>query len=184
MKRQTIGVLMAIVVALVLTAAIHAAGQSRAIWFARHEKDLHEVLPQAESFSTEEGIYHHYRGWAREAAGETKLVGFAFLNNELGARAWGYSGEIQILVGLDLRGRVTGIKVLKHFEPYGFRSIDLPEYREQFTGKSVLDPFEVGDDIDGYTGATITTVAATRSIRHSARLLAKEFLTKKTDDQE
>jgi NosR/NirI family nitrous oxide reductase transcriptional regulator len=184
MKSSRIGTSMIIVGAVVLLTVIGAAGQSRAVWFAQHQEDLHDVVPQAESFSPEEGLYRHFRGYAAGEGDEKKLVGFAFLNNELGARAWGYSGEIQILVGLDLRGRLTGVKVLQHFEPYGFRSIDLPEYREQFEGKSVLEPFEVGEDIDGYSGATITTLAATRSIRHAARRMAKEFLTKKAVDEE
>ena len=56
-----------------------------------------------------------------------------------------------------------------HDEPFGYFSIDLPEFIEQFRGKSALAPMTVGDDIDGVSRATITNNAAVRSIRDSAR---------------
>lgn len=138
-----------------------------------------QVLPAAEVFESEDGLYKHVRGYVTDAAGEKQLVGFAFLTIDLGARSRGYNGVIPILVGMDIRGRITGLKILRHYEPYGYRSINRPDYGAQFKGKSVLDKFEVGDDIDGYSGATITTVAATKAIRHASRRMAREFLAEK-----
>jgi NosR/NirI family nitrous oxide reductase transcriptional regulator len=160
-----------------------ATTQSAAQRAELSDEAFHEVLPDAETFESEDGIYKHVRGYASNADGESELVGFAFLVKDLGARSRGYNGVIPILVGMDLRGRVTGIKIFKHFEPYGYRSINLPEYGAQFRGKSVLDAFKVGEDIDAYSGATITTVAATRAVRHASRRMAREFLVKKTKSQ-
>ena len=140
-----------------------------------NEASYREVLPRAERFETVDGTYEHVRGYDAE----NELVGYVFLTEDLGGRFRGYIGVIPIIVGMDVHARVTGIKILKHFEPYGYRSINLPQYSAQFVGKSVLDRFTVGEDIDGYSGATITTVAATKSIRHAARRMAREFLVEK-----
>lgn len=162
----------------------YAATQYAATRVEMNEDAYREVLPGAETFESESGLYKHIRGYTASAGGDRELVGFVFTVKDLGARSRGYNGVIPILVGMDMRGRVTGIKIFKHFEPYGYRSINLPEYKKQFEGKSVLDPFEVGDDIDAYSGATITTVAATRAIRHASRRMAREFLVKKSESQE
>ena len=47
---------------------------------------------------------------------------------------------------------------------------------EQFNTRQILDPLEVGVDIDAVSRATITVEAATRAIRQGARQLAREFL--------
>ena len=47
---------------------------------------------------------------------------------------------------------------------------------EQFKGKSVLDPLQVGTDIDAVSRATITVEAATRAIRQGSRQLVRQFL--------
>ncbi len=165
----------------------HAAAQTRptaAVRMAMNEESYREVLPGVETFETEDGLYKHIRGYRSDANGDNELVGFVYLTQDLGARSRGYIGLIPILVGMDLRGRITGVKILKHFEPYGYRSINLPEFRAQFEGKSIFDKFAVGADIDAYSGATITTVAATKSIRHASRRMAREFLVRKTESPE
>jgi transcriptional regulator of nitric oxide reductase len=159
-----------------------AAGQAKSLELGRDEARLRAVLPDAQSFTAEEGFYRHFRGYAVDASGEKTLVGLAFSTRDLGARSRGFNGPIEVLVGLDLTGHVTGVQMLEHYEPFGYRSIDLPEYAAQLRGKSVLEPFEVGEDVDGTTGATMTVTAATRSIRHAARRIAKEFLTHKPGD--
>lgn len=168
----------------VLVFDTYAAGQYAAALVELNDETYREILPGAEIFESEDGLYKHVRGYAATESGDNELVGFVFLVKDLGARSRGYNGVIPILVGMDMRGRITGIKIFKHYEPYGYRSINLPEYRKQFEGKSVLDPFEVGDDIDAYSGATITTVAATRAIRHASRRMAREFLVGKSESQE
>jgi len=179
---SAIGLLLVLTPALVLDT--HAAMQSSAARMALNDKSYREVLPRAETFEKEGGLYKHIRGYARGADGENELVGFVFLTKDLGARARGYNGLIPILVGMDLRGRISGVIIMKHYEPYGYRCINRPEYREQFEDKSIFDAFEIGVDIDAYSGATITTVAATKSIRHAARRMAREFLAKKSKSQE
>lgn len=157
-------------------------GDSRA---RQYEDALHEVLPAADTFESVDGPYKHFRAYTGGPAPEDRtLVGYAFFTNELGARSRGYAGVMQILVGLNLSGAITGIKAVKHFEPYGYRSIDTEAYRAEFRNKSVLDPFKIGQDVDAISGATITMRGATGAIKVSARRMAREFVAKRSNDQE
>lgn len=141
------------------------------------ERQLREVLPEADVFSSKEGDPPHYKGYKidPETNRET-LVGFAFFTTQVELRERGYKGPIKIAVGMNTKGIITKIKVVEHDEPYGYFSIDLPSFPAQFKGKSILDPFRVGRDIDAVTRATITMRSSTRSIRNSTRRIAKQYL--------
>jgi transcriptional regulator of nitric oxide reductase len=80
-----------------------------------------------------------------------------------------------MLVGMDLKGILTGIIVVEHHEPYGDFSIDPPEFANQFRGKNILDAFKVGSDVDAVSRATISVTSATRAIRNSSRRIARAF---------
>ncbi|HHY61084.1 MAG TPA: FMN-binding protein, partial [Clostridia bacterium] len=79
----------------------------------------------------------------------------------------GYGGEVKIAVGIDLGTRsVAGIKVLSHSETPGLGSrIETDTaFLSQFQGKPVDDAFVVGKDVDGITGATVSSVAVTTAV--------------------
>ena len=71
------------------------------------------------------------------------------------------------------RGVLTGIIVADHHEPYGNFSIDTPQFSAQFKGKSIRDPFKVGSDIDAISRATISVTTVSRSVRNTARRVAR-----------
>ena len=50
------------------------------------------------------------------------------------------------------------------------------EFPRQFAGKSIRDKFEVGQDVDVTSRATISVRAAAREIRESARMVARAVL--------
>jgi hypothetical protein len=81
-----------------------------------------------------------------------------------------------VLVGMNLTGILTGAIVDYDSEPYGYFSVQPPEFGAQFTGKSVRAAFRVGGDVHAVSRATITISSATRAIRDSARMMAKAFL--------
>jgi Na+-translocating ferredoxin:NAD+ oxidoreductase subunit G len=82
-----------------------------------------------------------------------------------------------MLIGVDLNGKLTGLSVAEHHEPYGDFSIDRAEFSAQFKGKDVRDPFKLGEDIDAVSRATITMSSAARTIRTSVRRVARQLLT-------
>lgn len=86
----------------------------------------------------------------------------------------GYGGDIELLVGIDRSGTVTGVRALTHRETPGLGDRierDKSEWVETFVGRSLGDPVEalwrVKKD-DGYfdqlTGATVTSRATTAAV--------------------
>ena len=148
----------------------------------RYERYLREALPGAETFRFIDRGTPHYRGYRRGPDGEETLVGLGFFTVDFARDVRGYKGEIWMLVGMAPTGALLDVSMVYHNEPFGYFSIDLPGFIEQFRGKSVLAPMAVGDDIDAVSRATITNNAAVRSIRDSARRMAREFLAQRRTD--
>ena len=140
------------------------------------EEHLDALFPTAARFSGKTGTPPHIRAFQGEGDAE-KVIGFIFSTLDVEPLERGYEGVIEMLLGLEPDGKITGLRIIAHREPYGYFSIDLPEFARQFEGKSVLERFRVGEDVDGVTTATITVTSATRVIRKSARRIARQFLT-------
>jgi electron transport complex protein RnfG len=94
------------------------------------------------------------------------VIGAAFIAVAPG----GYAGPIEILVGVDTAGVVTGIEIVKHAETPGLGSkITTPLFKGQFIGKSIKDPanwsvMKEGGPFKQITGATISSKAVTSAI--------------------
>lgn len=79
----------------------------------------------------------------------------------------GFSGPVEILVGIDKTGLVTGMKVLSNSETPGLgKNAEKPEFQASFSGKNSKDKVEVSktkpekdNQVQAMTGATITTQA-------------------------
>jgi electron transport complex protein RnfG len=87
----------------------------------------------------------------------------------------GYSGEIHMLVGIDIEGRIIGVRVVKHRETPGLGDAIEAERNDwilDFTGKSLNNPapskWKVkrdGGAFDQFTGATITPRAVVQAVQ-------------------
>lgn len=181
--RTKISLAMALIVMavglLTFSQARFMAAQAEAIQTATVEEQalLKEVFPDADVFSVKDGRLPHYKAYATNPdSGANTLLGFVFMTHEVEPEEWAYSSEIEALVGLTVGGVITKVKMVDHYEPFGYFSIDPPEFVEQFEGKSILDPFEEGRDIDSVSRATITIEGAARVIRKSARKIARQHL--------
>ena len=138
---------------------------------------LEQLFPDAAAFSPKEGPPPHFKAYASDAgSGQRAVAGYAFWTTELEPLERGYDGPIQILVGVDLDGILTGIVVVRHHEPYGYFSVDTPEFAAQFVRKNIRDRFRVGQDIDAVSTATMTVTSSTRAVRNAARRIARRFL--------
>ena len=144
---------------------------------ASFEEQLKFLFPEAERFSEQEGSPPHYRAYGAAAAGEEPpLLGLVFWTTELDPLERGYDGPIQMLVGMDTTGILTRIIVTNHREPYGYFSVELSEFAEQFESKNIRDRFRYGEDIDAISRATVTVTSASRAVRNSARRAATAHL--------
>lgn len=94
----------------------------------------------------------------------------------------GYSGDIHLLIGIDINGRLTGVRVTEHRETPGLGDyIDRSKspWIEQFAGKSLRLPasqqWEVTKDggaFDARAGATITPRAVVKAVRAALNYFA------------
>ena len=139
---------------------------------------LEFLFPGATSFSSKGGNPPHFKVYGDDVGdgGESAVIGFAFYTTDLEPLERGYDGPIQVLVGIDNTGVLTRIIVVHHNEPYGYFSVDPPEFAAQFVRKSIRERFRVGDDIDAISTATMTVTSTTRAVRNGARRIARRFL--------
>ena len=165
-----------LVAAATVAAAALVHGQGRGTGDGRLAAQLRQLFPNASNFSGKTGTPPHFEASSAAPFAPTTVVGFAFWTTDLDPLERGYDGPIKTLVGLDLSGTITGIVVADHHEPYGYFSVDTPEFAAQFKGKSVRDSFRVGRDVDAISRATLTVTSATRAIRNSARRVATALL--------
>jgi NosR/NirI family transcriptional regulator, nitrous oxide reductase regulator len=136
---------------------------------------LRDVVPGADRFDERQGEPPVFRAYRGEADGRETLVGYAFLTSDAPPEPLGFNGPIEVLVGMDLGGTLTGVRVTRYAESLRRSRGDFlarPGFREQFAGKSVADAFQVKRDVDGITGATISVDAMARGIRGAARRVA------------
>lgn len=78
----------------------------------------------------------------------------------------GFGGAINMVVGVDTNGVVTGISIVKMTETSGLgANASNTSYREQYIGKSgTLAVDKDGGDIVALTGATVTSRAVTDGV--------------------
>jgi NosR/NirI family nitrous oxide reductase transcriptional regulator len=139
---------------------------------------LEQLFPDAATFSAKSGSPPAYKAFGAAASGqEPKLLGYAYWTTELEPLERGFDGPIKMLVGMNTDGILTGVIVTENHEPYGYFSVEPPEFAAQFKGKNIRDPFKVGADVDAISRATISVTSASRAIRNSARLAARQLLT-------
>ena len=102
------------------------------------------------------------------------LVGLAYLDNVKGK-----SQPITYAVFYDLNGNVIDSHIIKYREPIG-GEVANRHWLKQFLGKSTNSDYQVGKNIDGISGATISVNAVTRGIHRSTFVI--DFLLNKHDE--
>ncbi|GHU83972.1 hypothetical protein FACS189468_9530 [Spirochaetia bacterium] len=140
------------------------------------EAALKEIFPQGDSFTDITGAIKSpdpviIFGSQYEIRRGDELIGIA-----LRASGPSYGGLITVLVGVEERGTIGGVKILEHQDTPGLGAnaaaanyfVDKSRgitFYGQFTGKAVSDPFEVKDDVIAITAATITSRAVSRVVK-------------------
>jgi len=174
-RPNSIASLAAVIAALIVSMS---SGSAQTVNDPRLVGYLKTLFRDATDFLPKSGNPPHFTAMKSGTQPENKsIAGYAFWTTELAPFERGYDGPIKMLVGLDTTGRLTGVVVVEHREPYGNISVDRPEFAAQFKGKSVRDGFVVGQDVDAVSRATITVTSAARALKVSSRLVAKQLLT-------
>ena len=112
------------------------------------------VLPGASGFEEVE-LSAQIEG-AVDAYKETSGKGYVVT-----ASAQGYGGPVNLMVGFDANGTITGVKMLEHQETPGFGAkLAEDSYGAGYVGKTASDYTEVA----GISGASITSKAYTKAL--------------------
>jgi transcriptional regulator of nitric oxide reductase len=169
--------LVALVLSVVCGGAV-AAAADRIFTTPNPAAELKRLFPNAAAFSALTGEPLHFTAYAADpkTTASAPQLGVAFWTTDLVPNEHGYHGPIHILVGMDMTGVLTGVVVTYNSEPYGYFSVEPPKFALQFKGKKISDPFRVGGDVDAVSRASISVASATRAIRDSARMVAKQLL--------
>ena len=116
---------------------------------------------------------------------DRKLIGYVFLSTDI-VDIPAYSGKpVVTLIGMDTKGIITGVRVLRHSEPIlllGIPELELTKFVNQYLGKFVGSKIEVGAGrpdqgiigLDAITGATVTVIAENQIVLRSGLAVAKQ----------
>lgn len=71
-----------------------------------------------------------------------------------------------IMVGIDLDGNIKTIKFISNNDTKGIGSkVVEPHFTEQFNGKNARDAFKVAADVDGVSGATVSSKGVAKILK-------------------
>ncbi len=124
------------------------------------------VLPGAERIERKGDLFTGYAG--------DKLIGYAGVGT-----AQGYGGPLNVVVGINDQGDIIGVQVISNKETPGFfRLIKNTRFLDQFMKLGYQNDLIVGRDLDGASGATLSSEGVANSVRQAVRALAVSELGK------
>lgn len=112
------------------------------------------------------------------AKADDKIIGYTFkmTTNE------GYSAGLEMVVGLTVDGKISGIDVIKHSETPGLGAkADEPEFKAEFAGKTMAElkvvkgTASADNEIAAIGGSTITSKAVTGAVNQAIECYNNEL---------
>ncbi len=129
-------------------------------------RSLSEMVPGADSFSREKATVNGEEIDFYSASRKGKPAGLVVTVSQRG-----YGGTIDMLVGIDSAGAVSGVKVLKMAETPGLGTkASEPSFLDRFKGKRSDDELKAKYDIQAITGATITSQAVCDGVKKALKI--------------
>jgi transcriptional regulator of nitric oxide reductase/ferredoxin len=139
------------------------------------EAQMRQAFPEGDAFGALEGappaVAVHKDG---------QLAGYVFSSRQT-VQSTGYSAKpLDLVVGMDLAGIITGVAIAEHNEPIliiGVTDRDLDTFIAQYVGVDIRDPVRLTrshreDGLHGVSGATISSLVMNDAILRSARAVA------------
>lgn len=128
------------------------------------QESMKQLLSEADNFTQIDAISDQFIKKVFVAKASEKVVGYV-----LNVEAKGYGGTISLLVGIDQKNAIKGVKILSHSETPGFgANAEKPSFIDQYIGKQdslkVTKTTPKEDEIQAITGSTITSTAITEGV--------------------
>lgn len=146
------------VICIVVTGALAATNGMtapiiEAATLAAQEAARTELLPDAQGFEKVEGVDVAN---VSDVYRTTNDVGVVITSS-----AKGYGGDVVVMTAITPDGTIKQIKVTEQYETKGIGSnvVSTPSYWERYEGVSAGQALVLNQDIDAYSGATISSKA-------------------------
>ena len=94
-----------------------------------------------------------------QALAKGKMIGWFFVDQVIGKHEL-----ITYALGINADGSVRQFQIIEYKEAYGYQVREL-KWRDQFVGKTVEGPLQVGTDIGNISGATLSVRHVTDGIK-------------------
>ena len=144
-------------------------------------KLIHNAFPSATNITDKAPIAKN-QPEIRTIHQDDNVVGYAFETNDV-VNIAAYSGKpVNVLVAIDIEGKIKLTRVLEHHEPIllvGIPEQRLFDFADQLLGSHVADHIVVGQSdkegvrsIDSLSGATVTVMVVNEAIMRSAKKVA------------
>jgi len=125
---------------------------------------LGTLLPTADNFSPvdADGVIY-YQGFTGDTPAGYVVTGIGS----------GYGGALEVLVGFDANNRITNVQIGSNGETPGIgtKVTQSPDFVAQFVGKSTRDPLSLGQDVQGVSGASMSSDGVTQAVKNAADFL-------------
>ena len=116
-----------------------------------------EQMQEIEKLSGVPGRTAPQQTW--QAMSKGKMIGWFFVDQVIGKHEL-----ITYALGLNADGSVRQFQIIEYQEAYGYQVREL-KWRDQFVGKTVESPLQVGADIGNISGATLSVRHVTDGIK-------------------
>ncbi|NLP18077.1 MAG: RnfABCDGE type electron transport complex subunit G [Firmicutes bacterium] len=135
------------------------------------EENLKALLPSADRFQLQEGEAEEDSTYYLGYKGQEQVGVIALFSQG------GYNGDVRMMMGVDMGGKITGLRIMEHTETPGLGAKITEEwFISQFENKKVTDPLVIGQDVDAITGATISSRSVSGGLKLMAGELERRFL--------
>jgi electron transport complex protein RnfG len=170
--RPTMALFLITLVVSLLLSEVHSftAARIETIRAEETSKALAIVFPDAKEFSELEYQTDDIQITGLLAAyADSAMVGYC-----VNVEPVGFGGAIDLIVGVDLNGSVTGVHIVSHSETPGLGSrAEAPDFLNQFVGKSGTVKLNAGaNSVEAITGATVTSAALTNGVNAALALVS------------
>ncbi|MEJ2110173.1 MAG: FMN-binding protein, partial [Acidobacteriota bacterium] len=128
---------------------------------------LEQAFPMADRFTALSDVT--YSAWGK---GSPDPIGYVGIGT-----AEGYGGELKVVAAVSLEGRILSSVVFSHRETASyFDRVQEGDILSRFVDKAGSDAFIVNQDVDGVTGATVTSRALADAARRAVRIVSVQAL--------
>lgn len=169
----TLGLISLIIGGLLAGVNALTADRIKALALEKKANAMESVQPQAEEFSPVEREKTPLVAEVQKAIAGGQTVGYAVT-----ATPVGFGGTIELIIGVDLEGKVTGVSVVSMTETAGLGTRAGEEaFKGQYVNKTapirVVKTGAGENEINAISGATITSEAVTKGVNAALEAVAE-----------